>query len=190
MKDNTNYDNLFVGFPVYDQKYETEPFVQYESFGEVRHTIIVSPQRVLIGSITNENGDTRYYDYKTGKAVREKNYESSFYSHSSATMSVYSSFVDGQYIIGQGSFMEFVGLCCKSATNEVGYLVPISEFAEDKFGLSLDEYSPSLASKLVTLANLTSRRKGIALSFYSDDAKKQLEKIGYHSDKEKAYSKK
>ena len=190
MKEKINYDNLYVAFPVFKREVEKEPWIQYESFGKVEHTVIVSPKRVLIGSKTDEFGDTKYYDYKTGKEVVEKSYDSSFTTTSSPIMSVYSSYAPGQCMIGEGYLKELFDLCLKNPTNRVGYLTPFSEFAEEKFGLSLDDYSPSLASKLVTLANLTSRRKGIALSHDKDVAKKQLEELGYHTDSEKTYSKK
>ena len=189
MRKKVSCDNLFVACPIYEDEFEEEPWVQYESMGSVRHTIVVTPKRVLIYSSTDEDGNVKYYNYKTGEEVEEKSFKSSFYTNSSSTTSLYSGYIHGIFPLPIPSMRESFLRLHERKLKEVGYFIPFNEYMEDKLGFSCSSISLELASSLVRLTNVGSGRP-FELSTSTDTAKMQLEKIGYHIEKEKSKIKK
>ena len=185
MKEKIDYDNLYVACPVFESELVEEPYVQYETFGKVRHTIFISPKRVLLYSKTDADGNIKYYRYKTGEEVSETSYNSSFYTQSSPMKNLYSGYIHGFTNLPITELRQLCDKMYENKTKAVGYFIPFSEFMEDKFGTSFDSCSPRVASKLVTLANLTTNGKKIILSQDKEIAEEQLQDIGYHSDSKK-----
>ena len=79
---------LFVACRVYDFETETEPWVQYESFGKIEHKIFVNPKRVLLLEESVE-GNNVYIEFNTRRIVHPVIYRSSFESNSTCVQSLY-----------------------------------------------------------------------------------------------------
>lgn len=180
MSAKINYDNLYVAFPVYDYEVETEPFVQYESFGNVEHRIIISPKKRLIYSKIDADGVERFYDYKTSEEVKESTYESSFETNSSPWKSVYCTYINGIMPLPISSLREEMLAVHRAKQKNVGYFIPFIDYVREKLGMDVSGLSPAMADKLLRLMNVGAF-KGFMLSFDSEKAAEQLNKIGYHS---------
>ena len=173
-----NYDNLYIAFPVYDHEVETEMYEQYETFGTIEHRIIISPRKKLIYSKIDENGTERFYDYKTGEEVVESTYESSFETRSSAFYSVYCTYINGIMPLPIPGLREEMKERFYAKQKCVGYFIPFSQYVQEKLGIDVSSLSPAYADKLIRLLNVGSG-KAFMLSMNPEEAKVQLEKIGY-----------
>ena len=69
MENEKKIEKLFVASMVYDTPELIEPFVQYETFGQIDHHVVVTPEKRLVISSTGDDGITKYYDYKTGEEI-------------------------------------------------------------------------------------------------------------------------
>lgn len=188
MKEKISYDKLYVACGVFEDEYEEEVWEQYVTMGSVRHTIFVNPKRVLIYSKTGDDGIVKYYNYKTGEEVTEKNFKSSFYTTSSPTTSLYCAHVHGLFNISVESMRKEFDDKFTERVKGVGYFIPFDEYMEDRLGVSIRRPSLLLASKLVSLTNVGCG-KTFPLSQDEDKANEQLASIGYHTDFDKTMSK-
>lgn len=179
-----NYDNLYVACPVYDHEVETEMYEQYETFGTIEHRIIISPKRKLVYSRIDEDGQERFYDYKTGEEVVESTYGTSFETRSSAFHSVYCTYINGIMPLPIPGLREQMVERFYAKQKCVGYFIPFTQYVQEKLGIDVSSLSPAYADKLIRLLNVGSG-KAFMLSFDDEEAKKQLEKIGYHSKTKK-----
>lgn len=184
MSAKINYDKLYVACPVYDYEVETEMYEQYETFGTLEHRIIISPKRKLVYSKVDENGVERFYDYKTSEEVVESTYETSFETRSSAFHSVYCGYINGIMPLGIASLREEMLERHRAKQKCVGYFIPFTQYVQEKLGIDVSSLSPAMADKLIRILNV-GFGKAFMLSFDSEEAKKQLEKIGYHSKTKK-----
>ena len=71
---NKKIEALYVASRVAHLEYETNPWIQYESFGEVEHRIYVSPKKELIYSVI-EDGITKYYLYPSHQEIEESTFK-------------------------------------------------------------------------------------------------------------------
>ena len=188
MREKLNYDNLFVACGVYEDEVEEEVWKKDETIGLVIHTIFINPKRVLIYSKTDENGNIRYYNYKNHEEVEEKIFESSFYTPSNATTSLYCGYIHRKYPLEIASIRTSFDKILESRLNAVGYFIPFDKYMEKKLGVSFD-VSPSLASKILQLTNITCG-KTFALSKNKNLAVQQLADIGYYINLKKVKIKK
>lgn len=179
-----NYDNLYVACPVYDHEIETEPYEKYETFGTIEHHVLVKPKRILIYSKVDEDGNVRYYDYKTSEEVVESSYHSSFTTKSSPMQSLYSSYINRIMPMPISEIREQIIARYNTKIREVGYFVPFADFVQEKLGVRIETISPLLADKLLRLINV-GVGKTFLLSFDPEVASQQLDKIGYHNKQKK-----
>ncbi len=184
MSANIKYDNLYVAFPVYDHEVETEPYVQYETFGTLEHRIIVTPKKKLVYSKIDEDGVERFYDYDTSEEVEEFTYESSFETGSSAFHSLYSGYIGGYFPMPIRGLREDMKQRFYAKQKCLGYFIPFTEYVQDKLGIDVSSLSPAMARKLLRLLNV-GIKKSFMLSMDEEVAAKQLEKIGYHKKSKK-----
>lgn len=188
MSKKINYDNLYIAFPVYDYEVETEMYEQYVTFGTIEHRIIVNPKKKLIYSKIDENGKERFYDYKTNKQVFENSYESSFKTKSSPMQSLYCSYINGHRPMPIKGFRNQFLSEHNKKLHAVGYFIPFNEYIEKKLGSGISLLTPFIIDKLIYLMNIGSD-KPFMLSMDPEEAKVQLEKIGYHKQNEKTVKK-
>lgn len=179
-----NYDNLYVAFPVYDHEVETEMWEQYETFGTVEHRIIISPKKKLIYSKVDEDGKERFYDYKTSEEVVEHTYDTSFETESSPFYSVYCTYINGLAPLPIAGLREQMKERFYAKQKCVGYFIPFAQYVQEKLGIDVSSLPPAYADKLLRLMNIGAG-KSFMLSFNADEAKKQIEKIGYRSETKK-----
>ena len=179
-----NYANLYVAFPVYDHEVETEMYEQYETFGTIEHRVIISPKKKLVYSRIDEDGKERFYDYTTSEEVVESTYDTSFETRSSAYNSVYCTYINGLAPLGIAGLREQMKERFYAKQKCVGYFIPFTQYVQEKLGIDVSSLTPAYADKLIRLLNVGSG-KAFMLSFDSEEAKKQLEKIGYHSKTKK-----
>lgn len=184
MKKRIDYDNLYIAYPVYDHHVETEMYEQYETMGVVKHAVFISQKKVLIFSKTDENGVVRYYNYKTGEEVQENSYECSFETQSSPLESLYCCYINGLFALPFPSMREEFNKKYAQKRKEVGYFIPFSQYMEEHYGVSMKSIPPVLADKVLSLLNIGARYQ-ILLSEDSNEAKEQLEKLGYHMQTKK-----
>lgn len=184
MKRKNNYDNLYVACQVYDYEIETEPFIQYESFGTIEHRIIINPKRKLIYSKIDENGNEKFYDYKTGEEVIEQSYEKSFKTNSSTWKSLYCSFIGGHTNIPIKALKDDFISEHQTKKRSVGYLIPATDYIKEKTRIDISLISPNIIDKIISILNIA-QPKSFILSMYKDEATTQLEKIGYHKETSK-----
>jgi hypothetical protein len=184
MSAKIKYDNLYVAFPVYDYEVETEMFVQYETFGRVEHRLIISPKKRLIYSKIDANGVERFYDYMTSEEVKEFTHDTSFETTSSPWKSVYCTYINGIMPLPIPSLRNEMLAAHRAKQKVVGYFIPFTDYISEKLGIDASSLSPSYAHKLLRLMNIGAGR-AFMLSFDSEEAKVQLEKIGYHSKTKK-----
>lgn len=179
-----NYDNLYVACPVYDHEVETEMFEQYETFGTVEHRIIISPKRKIVYSKVDEDGVERFYDYKTREEVIESTYESSFETTSSPWHNLYCTYTNGIMPLPIPGLREQIKERFYAKQKCVGYFIPFAQYVQEKLGVDVSSLSPAMADKLLRLMNVGTG-KAFMLSFDAEEAKTQLEKIGYHRETKK-----
>ena len=184
MSKKINYDNLYVAFHVYDYQVETEMYVHYETFGTIEHRIIVNPKKKLIYSQIDENGNEKFYEYKTNEEVFEESYESSFKTNSSPLHSLYFGFINGYIREPFQGFKDGVIAAHKKMQHTVGYLIPVDEYLEEKLGYDVSSLKPDKKNKLIRHFNNRSD-KSFILSMDPEEAKLQLEKIGYRNKSKK-----
>ena len=163
MKIDTN--KLYVACRVYDYETELEPWIQYESFGKVQHDIFISPKRVLVVKEEKDGKDV-YFDYKTSKELYVQDYSSSYTTKSTPWTTVWSSGLPT--ILGK-RIEEYFDM----KEREIQFLVPLSEFLKEKFGVEVDSVSPKLVDFILHVINLTSG-KPIHLSTDSSIAEEQI----------------
>ena len=180
MKKIIDYDNLYVAYPVYDHMVETEMYEQYETMGNIRHHIIVTPKKVLIYSKVDQDGNVKYYRYGTDEEVHESSYECSYDSASSPLLSLYSGYINGWFVLPIKSMREGYNEMYSKKKKEVGYFIPFSQYMEEHYGVSMSSISPAMADKVLKLLNIGSG-KSFELSPVPKRAKEQLEKLGYHT---------
>lgn len=175
---NKKIEALYVASRVAHLEYETNPWIQYESFGEVEHRIYVSPKKELIYSVI-EDGITKYYLYPSHQEIEESTFKSSYKTNSDAFTSIYSA------ALYHGKSSTITGLNEKikaeyeKKTSLIGYLIPITTY----LGIS-DKTPLKLAYALVRLSNIKKSNKPMLLSFEEQEAEKQLQEIGYIKEKE------
>ena len=184
MSAKINYDNLYVAFPVYDHEVETEMWEQYETMGTIEHRIIISPKKKLVISKIDENGVERFYDYKTGEEVVEQTYSTSFETNSSAFHSVYCTYINGLAPLPIAGLREQMVERFHAKQKTVGYFIPFTQYVQEKLGIDVSSLSPAMADKLLRLMNVGTG-KAFMLSFDLEEAKLQLEKLGYRSETKK-----
>lgn len=184
MSAKINYDNLYVAFPVFDHEVETEMWEQYETFGTVEHRIIISPKKKLVYSKIDEDGVERFYDYKTSEEVVESTYDSSFETESSPFYNIYCTYVNGLAPLPIAELRDMVRGRLQAKQKAIGYFIPFTQYVREKLGIDVSSLSPAMANKLLRVMNI-SAGKAFMLSFDSEKAKVQLEKIGYRSETKK-----
>lgn len=172
MKERRKIHQLFVASQVCEHEELVEPFVQYETFGQIDHHIIVSRKKYLIYSTMDDEGNIKYYDYATGEEVDESSFTSSFSTTSSAMDNLYCWGVSGYPIPIDGIRKKIIDRF-KKQSRLVGYFIPFEEY----FGLESKMTSPRLALALIKLSNIT-KRGYVKLSMDETKAKEQLQKIG------------
>jgi len=189
MSKKINYYNLYIAFYVYDHEVETEMFEQYVTFGTIEHRIIINPKKRLIYSKIGENGKETFYDYKTNEQVFEHSYESSFKTNSSAMGSLYCGYISGQFPMPIKGFRDEFISKHKRKLHTVGYFIPFDEYINEKLGINIPLLTPAIIDKLIHLMNIGSS-KSFMLSMDKEEAKLQLEKIGYRKQNKKVIKKK
>lgn len=154
---------FYFASPVFHERDLIERWVQYDSFGQIDHNIFVSQRKVLVFSVTDEKGETKFYSYPRGERVFEKNYASSYSTESGPWENEYS----GPYCDANGPSQSY-----DKHPDILSYFVPIEEY----FSLSSEVTSPTLARLYLRLANY--QKKGyVKLSMDEEEAKKQIEDI-------------
>lgn len=184
MNKKNNYDNLYIGFYVYDYEVETEMYVQYETFGTIEHRIIIDPKPQIIYSKIDDNGNELFYDYKTNKQVFINSYKSSFKTKSSPMESLYCGYINRHITLSIPELRNIFLNKHNQKKQTVGYLTPINTYIDEKFGLKIELNSPFIIDKLIKLINLKPNKE-FMLSMDLDEAKVQLSKIGYHEQEKK-----
>ena len=179
-----NCDNLYVAFPVYDHEVETEMYEQYETFGTIEHRVIINPRKKLVYSRIDDDGIERFYDYKTSEEVVESTYDTSFETRSSAFHSVYCTYINGIRPLPIPGLREEMKERFYAKQKCVGYFIPFTQYVQEKLGIDVSSLSPAYADKLIRLLNIGSG-KAFMLSFDVEEAKKQLEKLGYRNETKK-----
>ena len=169
-------ERFYIASEIYHHEQLIEPWEQYDSSGKIDHEIVVSQRKVLIYSVTDENGVTRYYRYPSKEEVTETIFESSYSTESSSTENLYCWYIAGAPI-PFSNLRERFNERYRQNTSLVGYFVPIEEF----LNLPFDVTSPFVASTLLKLINVN--RKGyVVLSMDPAEAKKQIEEIMRRKD--------
>lgn len=184
MKKRIDYDNLYIAYPVYDHEYETEMYEQYTTMGVIKHHVFVTPKKVLVYSKVDENGNIKYYNYKTGEEVKECSYESSFETTSSPLESIYCCYINRLFVLPIPSMRQYCNEKYEQKKKEVGYFIPFSQFMEERFGVSMSSITPAMADKVLKLLNIGAG-KPFELSSNQEKAKEQLEVLGYHMQTKK-----
>ena len=64
------------------------------------------------------------------------------------------------------------------------YFIPFAQYVQEKLGIDVSSLPPAYADKLLRLMNIGAG-KSFMLSFNAEEAKKQMEKIGYRSETKK-----
>ena len=180
MRKKIDYDNLYVAYSVYDHMVETEMYEQYETFGNIRHHIIVTPKMSLVYSKVDQEGNIKYYRYSNDEEVVESSYESSYDSTSNPILSLYSGYINGWFALPIKSMREGFDEMYKKKRKEVGYFIPFSQYMEERFGVSMSSITPAMADKVLKLLSIGAG-KSFELSPNPNKAKEQLEKLGYHA---------
>ncbi len=129
-----------------------EPWVQYDTEGQIDHTIYISKNKILVYGVTDDYGNTAFYLYPSGEMVTESNEEFSYSTEAFCGWTIY--------------YPDTI------KESKVGYFIPIEEY----FGLSNEVTSPVLANILLRLANL-GKRGNIQLSTNREEAKEQILKL-------------
>ena len=184
MKKTIDYGNLYVAYPVYDHHEETEMYEQYSTMGVIKHHILVSPKKVLVVSKVDEDGNIKYYNYKTGEEVKEYSYETSFETTSSPLESLYCCYVNGIFALPFKDMRESFNKKHAELRKRVGYFIPFSQYMEERFGVSMSSITPAMASKILRLLNIGVGDE-FELSSDSEKAKEQLAQLGYHMQTKK-----
>ena len=162
---------LFVACRVYDYEIETEPWVQYESFGTIEHHIVIDPKRKLIRKEI-ENGQEKLIDCKTNKRVYISNFTESFWTESSCTQSVFLS----DYPLGPLS--DNAKKYFERKTSQIQFLIPLDEYIKERLGIEIKELTIKQALFIINLLNLR-ETKSFTLSFNNEEAKEQIETLIY-----------
>ena len=161
--DEVKIDELFVATVVHEKREVIENYVQYETEGKEKHYIIVSNNKKLIYSKTNETGEVKFFDCETDEEVKEFSPNCSFESKNDYDM--------------------------RYNKTKLGYFVPFSDYMESSlygyFINKLNYIKPESAVKMLKHASV--KEKPFELSFDPSTARKQLESIGYIS-KETVYA--
>ena len=176
MKEKIDAKNLFVGCLVEKYDHLIEPFVQYETFGKEFHAIRITPKRRLIMRV-NQNDEEIFVDVLTGKSFKPVQYESSYYTESSALGTVYGYFLTG-YNTGIRSLNSELKQRFEDETHRIGYLIPFDEYMRGTLNMDIDQISISHARMLVNLTNLT-QPKPFFLSEDKKTAEEQLQSKVY-----------
>lgn len=184
MKKRIDYDKLYIAYPVYDHEDEVEMYEQYTTQGRIEHRVFVTPKKVLVYSKVDEDGNIKYYNYKTGEEVKESSYESSFETTSSPLESIYCCYINGLFVLPIPSMRQYCIDKYKQKKKEVGYFIPFGQFMEERFGVSMSSITPAMADKVLKLFNIGAG-KTFELSSNPEKAKEQLEVLGYHMQTKK-----
>lgn len=160
-----NSNNLYVASVIWESLVEYEPWVQYESHGKLQHNLIVSRKRVLVYSETDENGNTKYYNYKTGKEVKICEHTHNYLTKSNYQISIlsYLSSLHGVNLLFPKLSYDY---------NIVGFLVPFDDFSQEKIGINSESLSVTQKFRLLNFYNLFAGKP-----FYLKDNIEESEEI-------------
>lgn len=184
MNKKINYDNLYIVHSVYEHEILTEAWEQYESLGTVEHLIYVNPKKKLIYSKIQEDGNERFYDYKTDEEVFEQSYESSFKTTSSPMKNLYCAYINSHTPMPIREFREEFIKIHERKKRSVGYFIPFKDYIEENYKIGANLLTPTIIEKIIPIMNI-SIGKTFILSMNPEEAKLQLKKIGYHKNRTK-----
>lgn len=171
---NLSVKDLYVASFIWDDMMEIEPWVQYESFGKLHHSLNVSKSRTLVYKEKDKEGKIHYYNYSTGKEVKLCVHTSNFTTRSCVSVNVMAS-------ISVISGINYLFPNISVESDLVGLLVPFNEFAKEKIGVNPEKISVAQASKLVKFYNMFKGGKPFRLTDNEEESHKIIsEKLGYN----------
>jgi len=179
-----NTENLFVASMLYDYAELVEPFVQYETFGKIDHHVIFTPEKRLVYRVEDENGVTKYYDYKTKKEISLYDKRASYSTRAGALSTLTLTDPRTTGIIPPHSILEMIEHYRENANlNGIryGFLVPVDDFIKVRFG-NLPNISPAAFNILL---HIISTNKVTELSFNEEEAEEQISSLMYGLSLEK-----
>lgn len=179
MENEKKIEKLFVASMVYDTPELIEPFVQYETFGQIDHHVVVTPEKRLVFSSTGEDGVAKYYDYKTGKEITLYDKTSSYSTKADPVSSICLSNPFASGTVGPANLLEDLSKLGNNNGLRYGFVVPFEDYIKNKFGKAYNVSNPKVAS-LLLFAMATNR--ATELSFDPAEAEQQLSSLVYGID--------
>ena len=168
-------DGLFVATMVYDREELIEPYMQYETQGRIDHHVIVTSEKRLVYSVTDETGKTRFYDYKTDEEIDFYEEKSSYITDADPLSTLYH--VSKGVRVPLTSLETTIDSYHKKSTSlRYGYPQPFSIYTESILGKPIFCDNPKIASVIL---NMLPKNKQFELSFDEEESKKQIDKYIY-----------
>lgn len=176
-KNIMDYDFLLVASRINRFSVETESFIQYETFGNVDHYLLVSQKKELV--IGKKDGDKIRYYNMDGIEIEEYQRYSSYKTCSSVLTSLQFMYYDTCIPLLDKDIVDLAKKMCPTKGSYYGYFIPFDEYIKQELGYSLKSVTPIKAWTVLKFINMC-KGKPMVLSFDEDESKKQLEQIGYY----------
>ena len=126
-----NANDLYVACRVMKKKLLIEPFIQYDTFGDVLHTIIINPERILVYPYDDEF----CVDAITGKPKKKVDYTKSFHTEASVFESVEA---DERFVGFSTEFQYMLDFFTNEdleSLEQVGYLMSFRDYIKQKLNI-------------------------------------------------------
>ncbi len=176
MQKKVNTSSLYVGFKMAEIESLIKPFEQYVSPGDILHSIVVTPERVLL--TLDENGCL--FNAVTRKKVRINEATKSFHTKASVIGTLRCQVADPDFPYDKSvaeSVLRDYGEDGSKKLNQVGLIISFSEYIKNVLHLDIsDEISIRRARYLLSLASILHGKK-VVLDENEQVASEQIEEL-------------